>query len=193
MGLRLLIPPITSRTLRATEVDMSDERPGAVRVYGWQWGPDDQRRPGLPWIGIFLVVFGALLLLDRLVPAYQVASSAFLLAIGLVFLARWFVERGIGSLYAGALITGLAAPGVLEGLNLASGDGLGTFCLGLAFLFLAVVRYTSSGGIGWQAWVGAILTLYGWTRVATPEIGQLILPILLVMAGALLVLRGFGR
>jgi hypothetical protein len=168
------------------------DRAGAVRVYGWQWGPDDQRRPGLPWIGVFLVVFGALLLLDRLVPEYQVASSAFLLAVGLVFLVRWFVERGIGSLYAGALITGLALPGVLEGLNLASGDGLGTFCLGLAFLFLAAVRYTSSGGVGWQAWVGAILTLYGWTRVATPEIGQLILPILLVIAGILLVLRGFG-
>jgi hypothetical protein len=169
------------------------DRPGVVRVYGWQWGPDDQRRPGLPWIGIFLVVFGALLLLDRLVPEYQVASSAFLLAVGLVFLGRWFVERGIGSLYAGALITGLAAPGVLEGLNLASGDGLGTFCLGVAFLFLALVRYTSSGGIGWQAWVGGILTLYGLARVSTPEIGQLVVPIYLVILGVLLLLRGFGR
>jgi hypothetical protein len=169
------------------------DRPGAVRVYGWQWGPDDQRCPGLPWIGIFLVVFGALLLLDRLVPEYQLASSAFLLAVGLVFLARWFVERGIGSLYAGALITGLAAPGVLQELNLASGDGLGTFCLGVAFLFLALVRYTSSGGIGWQAWVGGILTLYGLARVTTPEIGQLVVPTLLVILGVLLLLRGFGR
>jgi hypothetical protein len=173
---------------------VSEQRqPGAVRVYGWQWGPDDQRRPGLPWIGIFLVVFGALLLLDRLVPEYQVASSAFLLAVGLVFLARWFVERGIGSLYAGAIIIGLAAPGVLEGLNLASGDGLGTFCLGIAFLFLAVVRYASSGGIGWQAWVGGILTLYGLARVTTPEIGQLVVPALLVILGVLLLVRGFGR
>jgi hypothetical protein len=177
-----------------TDHDMSErDRPGAIRVYGWQWGPDDQRRPGLPWIGVFLVVFGVLLLLDRLVPGYQLAGSAFLLAVGLVLLARWFIERGIGSLYAGALITGLALPGVLEGLGLASGDGLGTFCLGLAFLFLALVRYLSSGGVGWQAWVGAILALYGLARVTTPEIGQLVVPGLLVLAGVLLVVRGFNR
>src|SRR5919109_4263926 len=165
------------------------DRPGVVRVYGWNWGSEEEPRPGLPWIGIFLVVFGVLLLLDRVVPQYRLAGSALLLAIGLVFLARWFVERGIGSLYAGALITGLALPGVLEGLGLASGDGLGTFCLGLAFLFLALVRYLSSGGVGWQAWVGAILALYGLARVTTPEIGQLVVPGLLVVAGVLLVLR----
>ena len=37
---------------------------GGVRVYGWSWGRDEDRRPRLPWIGIFLVIFGALLLLD---------------------------------------------------------------------------------------------------------------------------------
>src|SRR5262245_11773147 len=41
---------------------------GSVRVYHWEWGPDDQRRPGLPWIGIFLLVFGALLLIQQVYP-----------------------------------------------------------------------------------------------------------------------------
>ncbi len=172
---------------------MSEQRPSSMRVYGWRWGPESESRPGLPWFGIFLVVFGALLLLDRVAPEYQLASSAFLLAVGLVFLLRWWVERGIGSLYAGALITGLALPGVLESLNVASGEGLGTLCLGLAFLFLALVRYLSSGGVGWQAWVGAILALYGLSRVAVPEIGRLIVPAFLVAFGALLVLRGLRR
>jgi hypothetical protein len=173
---------------------MTDQdRSPVVRVYGWNWGSEEERRPGLPWIGIFLVVFGVLLLLNQVLPGYRLVGSAFLLAVGLVFLARWLVERGIGSLYAGALITGLALPGVLEGLGIASGDGLGTFCLGLAFLFLAAVRYLSSGGVGWQAWVGAILALYGVARVTTPAIGQLVLPALLVIAGVLLVLRGAQR
>src|SRR5215210_6711117 len=56
------------------------DRGSAVRVYRWQWGPDEQRRPGLPWIGIFLLVFGGLLLLERFVPALRFAGSAFLLA-----------------------------------------------------------------------------------------------------------------
>ena len=39
--------------------------PGNARVYHWEWGPDDARRPGLPWVGIFLVVFGGLLLVQQ--------------------------------------------------------------------------------------------------------------------------------
>ena len=35
-----------------------DENRSGVSYYGWRWGRDEQRRPGLPWIGIFLVVFG---------------------------------------------------------------------------------------------------------------------------------------
>jgi hypothetical protein len=40
-----------------------------ARVYSWEWGTgrgsgEQGRRPGLPWIGIFLLVFGGLLLLQ---------------------------------------------------------------------------------------------------------------------------------
>lgn len=166
--------------------------PGTVYVHGWQWGPDEGRRPGLPWIGIFLVVFGALLLLERLVPAFRFAGSAFLLAVGLVFLIRWAIERGSGALYAGAIITALALPGALEGLGVVAGPGLGTLCLGLAFLFIAAVRWASHGGVGWQAWFGAMLTVYGLTRLAIPDVGQIVVPLLLVVLGGLLVLRGAG-
>jgi hypothetical protein len=172
------------------------ERPGearrgdVVRVYGWQWGPDERQRPGLPWIGIFLVVFGALLLLERFVPQFRLAGSAFLLAVGIVFLARWAVERGSASLYAGAIITALALPGVLEASGILRGPGLGTLCLGLAFLFIALVRYTTRGGLGWQAWVGALLVVIGGAQVALPGLGGLVLPTLLVVFGLLLVFGG---
>jgi hypothetical protein len=180
---------------------MTDDRPPghdadpsarnrAVRVYSWQWGSDEERRPGLPWIGIFLLVFGLLLLIERYVPAFRFAGSAFILAVGIVLLARWFIERRAGSLYAGAIITALAAPSILEGMNIASGPGLGTLCLGLAFLFIALVRWTSSGGVGWQAWVGGILAAYGLSRLAIPDLGQVLLPIALVALGLLLLLRG---
>ena len=50
----------------------NDRRP--VRVYGWNWGAEEDSRPGLPWIGVFLAVFGLLLLIDRLLPQYQVTD-----------------------------------------------------------------------------------------------------------------------
>ena len=89
-------------------------RPTNARVYRWEWGPDDARRPGLPWIGIFLLVFGALLLIQSIFPEAQALGSVVVLAIGLAFLVRWAITRGTGSLYAGAIITALAVPGVLN-------------------------------------------------------------------------------
>jgi hypothetical protein len=110
--------------------------------------------------------------------------------VGLVLLLRWFIERGTGSLYAGAIITALALPDTLEALGLAGGPGLGMVCLGLAFLFIALIRWTGGGGLGWQAWFGAILAVYGLTRLAIPDLGQVLVPLLLVAAGVLILVRG---
>ena len=122
---------------------------GGVKVYSWEWGPDESRRPGLPWVAIFLVVFGVLLLIQQAYPEARTAGSAFVLALGLAFLIKWAIDRGTGSLYAGAIITALAAPGVLSAAGV-DVDGLGTFCFGLAFLFIGAVRAFSGGGIGWR-------------------------------------------
>jgi hypothetical protein len=169
---------------------MSDRPRGDVRVVEWRWGADERRRPGLPWIGIFLVVFGALLLLDRFLPQFETAGSAFLLAVGLVLLGRWVLERGSGSLYAGALITAVALPNVLEGSGIVGGPGLGTLCLGLAFLFIALVRYLTKGGVGWQAWLGGMLSVIGLLSLAVPGLGPLVIPAVLVALGVLLVMGG---
>lgn len=164
----------------------------AVRVYRWEWGPDDARRPGLPWIGIFLLVFGGLLLLQAVYPEARAAGSVLVLAIGLTFLIRWAIDRGTGSLYAGAIITALAAPGVLNtaGVDL---DGLGTFSFGVAFLFIAIVRMASGGGWGWQLWFGAMLALIGGVRMASPTIGGLIIPVAIIALGAVMILGGLFR
>jgi hypothetical protein len=168
-----------------------DGRPNA-RTYSWEWGPDQARRPGLPWIGIFLVVFGALLLLQQLYPEPRSLGSVLVLAVGLAFLVRWALTRGTGSLYAGAIITALAVPTALTNAGLGH-EGLGTLSLGVAFLFIALVRATSGGGIGWQAWFGGLLAVIGGVNLIQPEIGGLIVPVALVALGLLLVLGGgFG-
>ena len=123
---------------------------GGVRAYGWEWNDlgGSKGRSRLPWFGIFLVVFGALLLLRQFFPALETAGSLLFLAIGVAFLVSWLVNRGMGSLYLGAIITALAAPELLAAANVVEGPGVGTFCLGVAFLFIAAVRAASPARAG---------------------------------------------
>jgi hypothetical protein len=163
-----------------------------IRFHHWEWGPDGARRPGLPWIGIFLLVFGALLLIQQVYPEARSEGSLVVLAVGLAFLIKWAIDRGTGSLYAGAIITALAAPGVLNaaGIDL---DGLGTFSFGVAFLFIALVRAVSGGGWGWQLWFGGLLALLGGVNITNPAFGGLIIPVALIGLGVVLLLRGASR
>ncbi len=167
-----------------------------ARVYSWEWGTgrgsDQERRPGLPWIGVFLLVFGGLLVLQQLYPESRSLGSVLVLAIGLAFLVRWAISRGTGSLYAGAIITALAVPDALGNAGL-SREGLGTLSLGIAFLFIAGVRMRSGGGVGWQAWFGGLLTLIGAVDLIQPQFGGLVVPLALVVLGAILVFGGSFR
>lgn len=171
-----------------TRIPPPDE-PSGVSYYEWRWGPDEARRPGLPWIGIFLLVFGGLLLVQELFPEARALGSLVFAAIGLAFLVKWAIDRGTGSLYAGAIITALAAPGLIEEATNATYDGLGTLCLGLAFLFIAAIRAWSGGGVGWQAWFGGLLAIIGIAEMVTLGIGDLVVPIVLVLLGVALVVR----
>ncbi len=164
-----------------------------ARGWAWRWGPDEDRRPGLPWIGVFLVVFGALLLVERMLPEYRRLGDVAVLAAGLASLAVWAMGRGTVPLYAGAFLTALALPGTIEGLGQPLGAGWGTLFFGLAFLFVAAVRAARGGGTGWQALYGAILVLIGGSEAFRPEVADLAWPVILVAIGLLLLVRGRSR
>jgi len=178
-------------TERRTEPVQGEVIDGGVRVYGWEWndigGPRGKSR--LPWFGIFLVVFGALLLLRAVFPSLETAGSLLFLAAGVAFLVSWLVNRGVGSLYLGSIITALAAPDLLAAAGIVSGPGVGTLCLGIAFLFIALVRAASGGGWGWQAGLGAILAAIGGSSLLVPGVSALIWPTLLVVLGGILLVR----
>ncbi len=180
---------MSERDGRPVDGDVIEGR--VIPGYGWEWndlgGPRGRR--GLPWFGVFLVVFGGLLLLRQVFPSLDTAGSLLFLAAGLAFLVLWIVNRGAGSLYLGAIITALAAPDLLAAANVVEGPGVGTFCLGAAFLFIALVRATTGGGWGWQAGLGAILAIIGATSIASPTFNDLVWPIALVVMGAFLLLR----
>jgi hypothetical protein len=165
---------------------------GTIRAWGWRWGPDEARRPGLPWIGIFLVVFGALLLVERALPDYRRLGDVAVLAAGLASLVAWLMRRNSLALYAGAFLTALALPGTIEALGVELGPGWGMFFFGLAFLAIALVRATQRGGVGWQALYGGILVVIALTEIVEPNFAGIALPLVLVAIGVLLLVRG-GR
>jgi hypothetical protein len=167
------------------------EQGGAVRAYSWEWSeiPGPSGRSRLPWFGIFLVVLGGLLLLRLAFPALETAGSLLFLAIGVAFLVSWLVNRGMGSLYLGSIITALAAPDLLVAAGVPDQSGLGTLCLGVAFLFIALVRSATGHGVGWQAGLGALLFLIGGSTYAIPGVSELVWPIVIVVLGILLLVR----
>jgi hypothetical protein len=171
------------------------EGPPTIHAYRWEWSDVGGPRGGsrLPWFGIFLVVFGILLLGQLWFPALATAGSLLFLAVGIAFLVSWLVNRGVGSLYLGSIIVALAAPGLLAAAGLVQGAGVGTFCLGLAFLFIAAVRWGSGGGIGWQLALGLLLALIGATQLTFPSVSALVWPLVLVIAGGLVVVRASRR
>jgi hypothetical protein len=174
---------------------MTDQRaPSDPTLRGWafRWGPDEDRRPGLPWVGVFLVVFGALLLVERMLPDQRLGDVA-VLAAGLASLVVWAVRRSTIALYAGAFLTAVALPGTIQALGQPLGPGWGTLFFGLAFLLVAAVRAAQGGGVGWQALYGGILVLIGGSEVVKPDIADIGWPLILVAIGLLLLLRGRPR
>jgi hypothetical protein len=67
---------------------------------------------------------------------------------------------------------------------------LTTFCLGVAFLFIAAVRAMTSGGLGWQFLLGAILLVIGAVNIAFASIGDYLVPLVLLGLGAVILVRG---
>ena len=164
-----------------------------VRAWAWRWGPDEDRRPGLPWVGIFLVVFGALLLLERALPEYRRLGDVAVLAAGLASLVAWLLRRGTVALYAGAFLTAAALPGTIQALGQPLGPGWGMLFFGLAFLFVAAVRAWRGGGVGWQALYGSILVIIAMTEIVKPDLAGIAWPLILVGIGVVLLVRGTGR
>ena len=163
-----------------------------LRGWAFRWGPDEDRRPSLPWVGIFLVVFGLLLLVEQALPSYRRLGDVAILAAGLASLVAWVARRSTIALYAGAFLTALALPGTIEALGQRLGPGWGMLFFGLAFLFVAAIRASQGGGFGWQALYGSILVLIAGSEIAKPDLAGIAWPIVLVGIGIVLLFRG-GR
>ena len=136
-------------------------------------------------------MFGGLLLLQQVYPNAQSIWALLELAIGLAFLS------GGRSSVAAAPCTWAPSsrrwPSRTSPRTRASAGTDWDVLIGIAFLFIALVRVVGGGGIGWQAWIGGLFTIIGIVNLATPQIGGLIVPLALVLIGGMLVLGAIFR
>jgi hypothetical protein len=173
---------------------------GRAWAADWGWNPGADLRPRLPWFGVFLVIFGALLLIEQVVPGTRALGSGFTVAVGVALLIASVVNRRTWQLYLGAIVTAVSLPTLLQDLRIIhEGGGWGTLFLGVALLAIALARAASRAGWGWQLVVGAILAFSGGTQVAErewpdfPSLDRLVWPALILLLGLALVLRSARR
>ncbi len=99
-----------------------------VRVYRW-----DSSRGSFPWFAILLLVLGAGLLIEILIPDLSF-GSLFILAAGLAFGAAWLWGGVVGATMPALVLTAWGLASVGRDFDVLVGDGWNTLFIGLAFL-----------------------------------------------------------
>jgi hypothetical protein len=166
------------------------------RAVAWGISQAQAGRLGL-WIGIALVGFGAYLVLAEFLPGVATLGSL-VLAIGGGALVAWHLagRAGTWALHVGAILAGFGALRLVADVAALPPAGWGTLGAGLGLLATAVLRAARRQGVGWQAWVGGALAVWGgWgvlgaTIPGFPTLGDLIVPLVLVLLGAAVLRRG---
>lgn len=175
--------------------DSGGRGPGdpVVAYREWSWTSDEAGRPGLPFLGVFLLGFGALLLLQQIVPGTSVWSWLGLL-IGVSALVVYVSRRGAAGsgflLWVGVILTAIGLPSLLVSIGLLpERDGWGTLFLGVALIGLGLAR-RSRPGIPLSVWLGGLLALIGLSETTlVTDLGGYIVPIAVIAIGGVIVLR----
>ena len=164
----------------------------------WKWA---NRGRGFPWLGVLLVLVGAALLIQYVLPGVGVGTLV-LLAIGLAFLAGWIFGGSFFSMVPGVLLVLLALARLVEevGLLFPRGQdvpGLTSLALAVGFIVIWLIAASRNRRWGWPLWAAGIFGLVGVVQasgwiIGIPELG-VIWPVLIILVGLGLMLGARRR
>jgi hypothetical protein len=167
-----------------------------VRVVSWGISQAEAGRLGL-WIGLSLVAFGGYLVLASFVPGVALLGSIALAIIGCALVGWHLAGRaGAWAVHAGVVLGGFGIARVVAEIGDLPSAGWGSLGAGLGLLLIGLVRVTRGEGVRWQAWVGGALAVFGaWgvlgaTIPGFPTLGDMIVPLVLVLIGVAVLRRG---
>jgi hypothetical protein len=174
-----------------------DQPPKAVRIDSWGFEPGvPGRSRTISLFGVFLILFGSLLVAGQLFEVAQLGASALFLALGIVLLLVWLRDRSDAALYVGVFVTALALSDLLTGAGVVHGSGWGTLFLGVGVLGIMLIRTRQGRSWFGPLVLGGILCLWGGGEIATSTLNidadRLVGPALLVLLGIWLVSRSRG-
>jgi hypothetical protein len=158
-----------------------------MRVYAWS-----SSGRSFPWFAILLLVLGAGLLVELLIPDLSFASLI-ILAAGIAFGVAWLLGRIVGATMPALVLTAWGLAGIGADLGILTGDGWTTLAIGLAFLAgwgLAAFQGTRRQ---WALFLGSILGIIGLADVsdALPfDLGLVVvIPLAMIGIGVYLIVR----
>ncbi len=121
----------------------------SVTYREWSWSSESAARGGLPFLGVFLVLFGILLFLQQAVPGTSFWSWLALAAGAaclIVFASRRRLPGTGFLLWLGVVLVAIGLPSVLISAGLLpERDGWSTLFLGVALMALGLIRRTRPG------------------------------------------------
>ena len=167
--------------------------PKIVGSDDWSWEGRWGRRGGFPMFGVFLIVFGLLLVGGEFFSWARVGTAAFFLAIGVVLIAVAVRDKSDLALFVGVFMAGLALSDFLSATNVVHGDGWGTLLVGIGWMLAALWRSSWGRRPGAAFVFGAILAVWGGFQVAQADLNfpadRLVGPVLIVLLGLWIVSR----
>jgi hypothetical protein len=172
------------------------DSPRIVRSDGWSYeGSWSSRKSGVPLFGLFLIVFGLMLVAGQFFTWAQASTAAFFMAVGVVLIGVGIRDRADLALYVGVFIAALALSDLLSAGSLIHGDGWGTLFVGVGFAGTAVLRSSPGHRIGGMLVLGVVLAVWGAVQVAETSLSfptsKLVGPVLIVLLGFWIVSRRY--
>ncbi len=163
------------------------------RVWTWEHAIGE-RRSGISWLGVLLLVTGVAIFINQVNPAVDL-GSLFLLGLGIACGVAWLIGGWKGATVPSLVFIGLGVQGLLSDVGELRGPGWSAVAIAIALLLAWLIGFRQHRRRTWAFWVGVVFGLYGVSRISSelypgvPDVGWLAAMVLIIVGVGLLVRR----